>query len=184
MTGFGRGRGARFSRRGPHSAVSSGEGPDHAAEPESARRYALLLLGRRDFASFELTTKLLAKGYDEAATTAAVAALIDERLLDDQRFLDNFIRSHAGRGQGPIRIRQELMALGFTAGDIEGALARGPDFAQRCREVRARKFGAAAPASWAERGRQARFLQYRGFSSDHIRLATGQDPDTAEDLAE
>jgi regulatory protein len=179
MAGFTRGRGAKFTRRGTDSAPA-----DQPAEPESARRYGLLLLGRRDFASFELSGKLLAKGYTEEAAAAAIAALLEERLLDDERFLDNFVRSHAGRGQGPIRIRQELTALGFAGPAIEAALVRGPDFALRCREVRARKFGAEAPSSWAERGRQARFLQYRGFSSDHIRLATGQDPDTAEDLAE
>jgi len=40
------------------------------------------------------------------------------------------------------------------------------------------KFGLEAPASWAQRARRARFLQYRGFSSDHIRAATGAEPDT------
>jgi regulatory protein len=44
--------------------------------------------------------------------------------------------------------------------------------------VRVRRFGKTPPASWKERTRQARFLQYRGFSADHIRAATGADPDT------
>jgi regulatory protein len=43
--------------------------------------------------------------------------------------------------------------------------------------VRTAKFGRQPPASWADKARQARFLQYRGFSSDHIRAATGADPD-------
>ena len=155
--------------------------PDHKDQPESARRAALLLLGRRDFSSAELRSKLLAKGYLEEAIGAAIEALRLERLLDDGRFLDNFIRSHAARGQGPARIRQELGQLGFAAADIQAALEAGPDFTALCREVRARKFGARPPASWAERGRQGRFLQYRGFSSDDIRLATGQDPDDSVD---
>ena len=115
------------------------------------------------------------------AAAEAVAALQEERLLDDARFLDNFVRAHAGRGQGPGRIRQELGQLGFNAATVDEALAGGPDFVALCREVRVRKFGAQPPASWAERGRQGRFLQYRGFSSDDIRLATGQDPDASED---
>jgi regulatory protein len=34
------------------------------------------------------------------------------------------------------------------------------------------------PESWPEKARQARFLQYRGFSSDHIRAALGADFDS------
>jgi len=151
---------------------------------ESARRAALLLLGRRDFASFELRHKLLAKGHAAAVIDDTLTALKTERLLNDERFLDNFVRAHAGRGQGPARIRQELRQLGFSAEPIETALTAGPDFVALCREVRVRKFGARPPGSWAEKGKQARFLQYRGFSSDHIRLAMGQDPDSSENPAD
>jgi regulatory protein len=157
---------------------------DYKDQPESARRAALLLLGRRDFSSAELRSKLLAKGYLEEAIGAAIEALRLERLLDDGRFLENFVRAHAARGQGPARIRQELMARGFGESQIAEALAGGPDFAALCREVRRRRFGAKAPGSWAEKGKQARFLQYRGFSSDHIRLAMGQDPDSADNPAD
>ena len=158
-----------------------GRAPEHPDSSEAARRAALLLLGRRDYASGELLAKLTVSGYAQEAAREAVAALQEERLLDDGRFLENFVRAHAGRGQGPARIRQELSVLGFPAADIQAALEAGPDFTALCREVRARKFGARPPASWVERGRQGRFLQYRGFSSDDIRLATGQDPDESAD---
>jgi regulatory protein len=144
----------------------------------------LLLLGRRDFSASELRSKLLAKGYAATAIDTAIEALRLERLLDDGRFLENFVRSHAARGQGPARIRQELMVRGFGEAEIAAALAAGPDFAALCREVRRRRFGVNAPGSWAEKGKQARFLQYRGFSSDHIRLAMGQDPDSADNPAD
>jgi len=157
---------------------------DHPDQPESARRAALLLLGRRDYASFELADKLSAKGYTPPAIEEALGALRAERLLDDGRYLENFVRSHTARGQGPARMRQELRQLGFGGEAIEVALEAGPDYVALCREVRARKFGQKAPASWAEKGKQARFLQYRGFSSDHIRLAMGQDPDTPENPAD
>jgi regulatory protein len=39
--------------------------------------------------------------------------------------------------------------------------------------VRRRRFGPEVPADWKEKGRQSKFLQYRGFSSDHIRFALG-----------
>jgi regulatory protein len=59
---------------------------------------------------------------------------------------------------------------------IEAALA-GPDWRALAREVRVRKFGTTEPPGWRERARQARFLQYRGFSSDHIGSALGADFD-------
>jgi regulatory protein len=45
-------------------------------------------------------------------------------------------------------------------------------------DIRARKPGYQPPDDWAEKVRQARFLQYRGFSSDHIRAATDADFDS------
>lgn len=51
------------------------------------------------------------------------------------------------------------------------------DWPERARDTRRRKFGAELPTEWAEKVRQSKFLQYRGFSSDHIRLALGKDFD-------
>jgi len=118
------------------------------------------------------------------AIDPALKTLRAERLLDDSRFLENFVRAHTSRGQGPARMRQKLQQLGFGGEAIEAAIESGPNYISLCREVRARKFGQKAPATWAEKGKQARFLQYRGFSSDHIRLALGQDPETLENPAD
>ena len=85
---------------------------DHKDQPESARRAALLLLGRRDFSSAELRSKLLAKGYLEEAIGAAIEALRLERLLDDGRFLENFVRAHAARGQTDLAVKDLETYLG------------------------------------------------------------------------
>jgi regulatory protein len=50
-----------------------------------------------------------------------------------------------------------------------------------------RRFGAEVPQDWPERARQSRFLQYRGFSNDHIASAldgSGADPPILDDLLE
>jgi len=138
---------------------------------------AMTLLARRDFASGELRQKLGSQGYDSTVVTAVVAQLLDERALDDARYAENYVAYHAGRGQGPLRIAAELRALGLPDGLIDVALDGGPDWRTLAREVRTRKFGAEPPEEWSEKHRQARFLQYRGFSSDHIRAATGADFD-------
>jgi regulatory protein len=151
--------------------------PSKSTDPEAARAAAVALLARRDFASGELRQKLGSQGYDATMVEAVVAALTDERFLDDTRYAENYVAYHAGRGQGPLRIAADLRAFGMSVTLIESALATGPDWRALAREVRARKFGAEPPEEWTEKTRQARFLQYRGFSSDHIRAATGADFD-------
>ena len=148
-----------------------------ARDAGAARMSAVALLARRDFASGELRQKLESEGYDDAVVAAVVADLMSERTLDDGRYAGNYVAYHSERGQGPLRIAADLRALGVASDLIEAALAGGPDWRELARGVRMRKFGAELPGDWTEKTRQARFLQYRGFSSDHIRAATGADFD-------
>jgi regulatory protein len=143
----------------------------------AARDVAVALLARRDFASGELQARLVRHGFDAAASAAAVRELLEERLLDDARYAGNYVSYHAARGEGPVRIADDLKAFGLPDDVVNAALAEGPDWRARVRDVRVRKFGKEEPSSWAEKARQARFLQYRGFSADHIRLALGADFD-------
>jgi regulatory protein len=140
-----------------------------------ARLAAVALLARRDFAAGELAARLQQGGYPNDAVAAVIDDLTAGRILDDSRFATQYVAYHADRGQGPRRIALELAKRGVGAPDIEAALAAGPDWSARAREVRVRRFGLTLPESWAEKAKQGRFLQYRGFSSDHIRSALGPD---------
>ena len=146
-----------------------------AHDPEAIRAAALTQLARRDWLSAELAEKLHCTGCDPQATAEVIAELAQERLLDDARYAERYIASRSERGQGPLRIAAELASLGAPRELIEAAIEAGPDWRVVAGRVRRRKFGEAPPDSWAEKARQARFLQYRGFSSDHIRAATGAD---------
>jgi regulatory protein len=149
--------------------------PEASADPEAIRAAALTLLARRDFLTGELGAKLEALGADPQATAGVMVELRQERLLDDARYAARYVASRAERGQGPVRIRADLTALGAARELIDAALESVADWQAVAGSVRRRKFGAAPPRSWAEKARQARFLQYRGFSADHIRAATGAD---------
>jgi regulatory protein len=151
--------------------------PEARTDERSIRGAAVALLGRRDFLSGELRARLEARGYEAGAIVRVLANLAEERLLDDARVAERYVASRSERGQGPVRIAADLAGLGAPRELIEAALAAGPDWRTLAREVRRRRFGAVPPGSWAEKARQARFLQYRGFSSDHIRAATGADLD-------
>ena len=146
---------------------------------------AIGLLARREHASAELLARLAERGFDGDTCQAVVADLTDEHLLDDQRYAGAYVRAHAARGQGTRRLRQDMAEAGLPETLIEQALVEGPDWHQLARHTRQRKFGQEVPADWAERARQSRFLQYRGFSTDHIRSAlggSGADPDHDTDL--
>jgi regulatory protein len=120
---------------------------------------------------------LVRKGFEDSAAAAAIQGLSEERFLDDIRYAGNYVSYHAARGEGPLRIGHDLKSCGLPDDLIAAALTQGPDWRLLAREVRIRRFGAEEPSSFAQKARQARFLQYRGFSSDHIRSALGADFD-------
>jgi regulatory protein len=166
--------------RRPFKAGSAGAAA--APEPDGARLAAVTLLARRDFASGELATRLREDGYPAEVVAALIADLTADRILDDARFATQYVAYHAQRGQGPRRIAMDLSARGVAAAHIEAALAAGTDWTALAREVRTRRFGLALPEAWAEKAKQGRFLQYRGFSSDHIRSALGPDFESEDPL--
>ena len=165
-------------RRAAGPKPRSEENAQRAADPAAARAAAVALLARRDLPSGELRERLSERGYAPEATAAALSALAAEGALNDERYAHNYVAYHAGRGRGPVRIGADLRARGLPQELIEAALASVPDWRALAAAARVRRFGKAAPGSWREKARQARFLQYRGFSADHIRAATGADPDT------
>jgi regulatory protein len=146
---------------------------------------AVRLLARREHSVKELKRKLEAKGHAAEEVDRVVADLGAKKLVSDERFTEAYIAHHARRGQGPVRIRAELRQQGASDDVIEAALARSEvDWTALAIETRRRKFGDRPPGGAAERAKQARFLQYRGFSTEQIRAAlsgrndsvTGIDP--------
>jgi regulatory protein len=138
---------------------------------------ALDALARRDHSAEDLRRKLLKKGYDVAVVSPLLDALAAEKLLDDRRYMENFVAYHAARGQGPMRVRMELRRHGLQGPPVEDYLANYPEWLMQLRKTRQKKFGAALPANYADRQRQARFLGYRGFTSAQIRTVLGFDID-------
>jgi regulatory protein len=152
-------------------------------DPGHSRAYAIFLLSRRDYSASELRKKLTGRGYLEEAIVPVVGELLASNTINDRRYGSNVVAYRARRGQGPVRIRNELRKAGVAAEDVDAAVAGdedSPDFTKRAREVRSRKFGPEIPKDHKERAKQARFLQYRGFSNDHIRAALEGDLEDGE----
>ena len=150
-------------------------------DSRAARTAALDALSRRDHSSEELREKLLGKGYDAAVVAELITRLRVEKFLDDGRYLENFVTYHAGRGQGPNRVRANLRDLGLPGGDIDAAIAAYPEWLAQLKRAREKKFGTSLPTNYADRRRQAQFLAYRGFSGAQIRSALGLDTDLDAD---
>ena len=152
-----------------------------ALDARAARVAALDALARRDHASEDLRRKLLKKGYDAAVVAPLLDTLRAEKLLDDQRYTENFVAYHAARGQGPLRIRADLRRHGLEGIPVEACLDAFPDWIVQLRKAHQKKFGAQLPTTYADKQRQARFLGYRGFTSAQIRTALGFDIDLDAD---
>jgi regulatory protein len=151
--------------------------------PSKTEIAAVRLLARREHSTRELKRKLQSKGHAAEEVERVVDKLAAKRLVSDERFAESFIAHHGRRGHGPLRIRAELRQQGASDEVIEAALANaGIDWAQVAAEVRRRKFGHQPAKTALERAKQARFLQYRGFSADQIRAALSGSIDSADTM--
>ncbi|MDP3584812.1 MAG: recombination regulator RecX [Thiobacillus sp.] len=144
--------------------------PEPGAEPSAAdlRARALALLARREHSRAELTRKLERAGF----AREDIAALLDEfetkNWLSDRRFAESYVADHRARA-GSIKLAYDLRHRGVADDVIEAVLGENRDSElERAREVWKKKFKS-APADAAEKAKQMRFLQSRGFTPETIR---------------
>ncbi|MBF2761600.1 MAG: regulatory protein RecX [Ectothiorhodospiraceae bacterium AqS1] len=147
---------------------------DQEQEMAAIRRRALNLLARREHARAELERKLATKGSPLDAIREALDELQSQGLLSEERFAKSYTASRKERGHGPMRILDELRERKID--DELAAKAVNPeeegwfDLAARAHR---RHFGEVRPDNYPEWARQARFLQRRGFTCEHIRAVLG-----------
>ncbi|EKQ1213471.1 recombination regulator RecX [Klebsiella pneumoniae] len=155
-------------------------------EPSSRRSgYARLLdrairiLAMRDHSEQELRRKLVApvmsKNGPEALDVTpdeleqVVAWCIENRYLDDNRFVGQFIASRSRKGYGPARIRQELSQKGIARQVVDQAMRECDiDWVSLAREQAQRKYGEPLPSAFTEKVKVQRFLLYRGYLMEDI----------------
>ncbi|HFR4311965.1 TPA: recombination regulator RecX [Klebsiella pneumoniae] len=155
-------------------------------EPSSRRSgYARLLdrairiLAMRDHSEQELRRKLVApvmsKNGPEALDVTpdeleqVVAWCIENRYLDDNRFVGQFIASRSRKGYGPARIRQELSQKGIARQVVDQAMRECDiDWVSLAREQAQRKYGEPLPFAFTEKVKVQRFLLYRGYLMEDI----------------
>ncbi len=163
-------------------ALASGllDQPDTAAieagHKASLRRAALNLLAQREQTAVELKQKLSRRFPDQTALFDGVIERLQEQgLQDDTRMAEAYVRYRVQRGQGPMKIRSEMMQKGLAGGDIDAALRRqAPDWIALATAVLQKRFGdweESASLDRKDRAKRSRFLQQRGFNYEHISAA-------------
>ena len=148
----------------------------------SAYDKALGLLARREQSRRELRRKLDQRGYAGEEAEAALDRLGEQHYQDDERFAGVLLRSRAGQGYGPLRIRMELKTHGLADATIRRLLDEAEvDWDARAAAQLQRHYGGKAAADPAERARRTQFLLRRGFSAATVRSVTHADVDDADD---
>ena len=132
------------------------------------RERAIAHLARREHTRAELARKLAPHAESPEEVQAVLDELARRKLISDERFA--VTRGEAlGRKFGTARVERELRDKGVAAEAVErisGDLKASE--LERAREVWRKRFGAPARTA-AERAKQGRFLQGRGFSFEVIR---------------
>lgn len=159
-----------------HEAGGRTTGKRKRGQEQSPTQRALGFLVRREHSRKELTRKLTSRGLDATEAAAAVERLAGQGWQDDARFAESLVRSRAGNGYGPIRIRAELATHGLDREAIAQAMdGHEGDWALIAHELVRRRFGAIEDP--ALRRKAADFLVRRGFDSESIRAAIRTEPD-------
>ncbi|KPF68376.1 hypothetical protein IP84_10035 [beta proteobacterium AAP99] len=159
---------APIDRSSPDEEASEAAASPRRSGPTLLAR-AIGYLSRREHSRTELARKLaphaLAAGQDEAAVEHVLQQLVAKGLLSDARFAAS-LSHRRGQRYGTARVMMELRQQGVGAEVLAETQSQLKDTElERAREVWQRKFGQPA-GNPAERAKQLRFLQSRGFSSE------------------
>ena len=135
---------------------------------KSVRLAAMDLLARREHSFTELARKLALR-FPKDVVLEQLARLKEEKLQNDERFVESYIYSRRQKGYGPVRIRSELYQKGIDSELLAEYLIDDDEcWEQVVVELRERKFGLDVPTDYKQRAKQQRFLMQRGFTSHQI----------------
>ena len=139
----------------------------------SLKARALRYLAAREHSRMELARKLARYAEEHDDIDALLDKLEAAKLLSEERFSESLVNRRAARF-GNQRILAELQSHQLDdaiLSEVKAGLEQ--DEAARAKEVWRKRFGR-APVDAAERAKQMRFLQQRGFSHRAIQAALRQ----------
>jgi regulatory protein len=144
--------------------------------PPTAYNYALNLLAARPYASRALHRKLIQKKYSAADTDDVIRRLVDNGLLNDERFAEQYARSKMlSTGASKRRLTQDLYRKGIKGDIATAAIANVIDqdeidpaaVIERVAQKKLAQLGDLEPV--VLRRRLFGFLARRGYDVDEIK---------------
>lgn len=127
------------------------------------------MLARREHSEWELTKKLLHKKFPAEDIPLAIAILVQKNLINNARFVEHYVYYRRQKGYGPLRIRLELIKRGIAEDLIEQHLNIADNaWLDHAKNIFQKRFKNKFPHDIKLRAQQMRFLQYRGFTREHI----------------
>ena len=147
----------------------------------SAYDYALNLLAARPYATRALHKKLIQKEYPAADADDAIRRLVDNGLLDDEKFAEQYARSKMlSTGASKRRLTQDLYRKGIKGDVASTAIANviadeEIDTAAVIDQVARKKLAQLGDLEpLALRRRLFAFLARRGYDIDEIKAVVGR----------
>jgi regulatory protein len=131
------------------------------------RARALRLLARREHSRAELRRKLSPHVEEGVDLEALLDDFTKRGWLSEERFVEQTVRSKA-RKFGPLKIAHHLREKGIGEEGIAEGLAQSKAGEPEALEAVWRSRFGRPPADAAEKSRQVRFLQGRGFALESI----------------
>ena len=144
--------------------------------PPSAYNYALNLLSARPYATRALHRKLIQKQYSAADAGEAIRRLVDNGLLDDAKYAEQYARSRMlSTGTSKRRVQQDLFRKGIKGDLATNAIANVLEseeidpavVLERVARKKLAQLGALEPL--VLRRRLFAFLARRGYDVDEIK---------------
>ena len=142
-----------------------------AAALSHTKDRALRIIGARPFGERELYDRLVEKGESERDAAAAVAWLVELRLLDDGEYAAMLVRHYAAKGYGARRIRDELNRRKIPRELWDAALEELPEEDDTIDKLLRSRLRGAEADDRAALKKAADALLRRGFGWDEIKAA-------------
>lgn len=138
-------------------------------EKIACKKKSLDLLARREHSVLELTSKLLERDFSEDLVANVLDSLVEEGILNDERYAKEFLYFKSAKGQGPVKIKSQLQQKGIKSQSIDAVIeGSDQDWIALAKQVLDKRFGKEVINDTKEYARRSRYLVSRGFKAEHI----------------
>lgn len=137
------------------------------------------LLKDMDYSHSALREKLVRAGFPDTIAEKAVAAMEEAHYVDDRRYAEQYLESHAG-SRSRLRLRMDLQKKGipgelidevFSSWEEENSGRIREEEIRQIRELLRKRRYDPETADWQETQKTKAFLMRKGYSQDVIRAA-------------